>query len=775
MKRLLTILFSLPAVLACILFFSISTAKAASATLNILPNSDSYVRSDLPNSNYGKTTSLVVNGNPQRISYLKFNLSSLAGKTVTSATLQFYTTDTSSVAQSVKLTTNNTWTETGITYNNRPSLSASNAATFTPLIFGLTKVDLLQTVKNSQGSLLSIAVTSTGTNSFGFNSREAFTNKPQLTVIYNTILPTTTPKPTATPKPTSTPIPTITPRPTVPVTPTTTPLPTLTIAPTVSPTPIPTGSLTIYDDALAVGWQSWSWDSVINFDNTSPVYQGTKSISFKSTAYWSGLDLHNPTGVNTNGYSTLQFALQAGKAGESYAVYMTDINGAQLTSPMPLPQLGGDPVLSTWKVYSIDLSKLNAVNSQISGVIIHDISGTSTSQLYVDSVVLTKSTVNTDIPVITDNVPNNSVEQVSSVDTGKPVAWAPASWGTNTAVFNYETTGYNSNRSIKTEITSYTSGDAKWVYATQPLTAGKQYQFTDYYKSNVISQVVIDVTMQDGTHQYLELKNAAIASDWTKYTDSFTVPANTQSVTIFHLLSAIGFLITDDYHVTDFVLQGFNRGLVSITFDDGFASQYSGAFPLLSKYNIPATFYLTSGFLNTDFYMTASQGAQLKQAGHELASHTVNHPHLTQITDTELQYQLQQSQIDLKNLFGGEFLDFAAPFGEYNDHVISFVRQYYRSQRSVEPGFNYKNTFNIYGIKVQNVLTSTTPQDVNTWINQALTDKTWLVLLYHQVDNPSDGYSVSSFDFDSHLQMIKNSALTVLTIDQALSEITPQL
>ncbi len=38
---------------------------------------------------------------------------------------------------------------------------------------------------------------------------------------------------------------------------------------------------------------------------------------------------------------------------------------------------------------------------------------------------------------------------------------------------------------------------------------------------------------------------------------------------------------------------------VALTFDDGFANNYSLAFPLLQQFDLPATFYLASGFINT--------------------------------------------------------------------------------------------------------------------------------------------------------------------------------
>lgn len=39
---------------------------------------------------------------------------------------------------------------------------------------------------------------------------------------------------------------------------------------------------------------------------------------------------------------------------------------------------------------------------------------------------------------------------------------------------------------------------------------------------------------------------------------------------------------------------GFSRGLISVTFDDGWASQHENALPILDEYGIPATLYITS-------------------------------------------------------------------------------------------------------------------------------------------------------------------------------------
>ena len=54
---------------------------------------------------------------------------------------------------------------------------------------------------------------------------------------------------------------------------------------------VPAATLTIYDNALATSWADWSWDTTVNFNNTSPVHGGNRSIAVTYTAAWAGLYL----------------------------------------------------------------------------------------------------------------------------------------------------------------------------------------------------------------------------------------------------------------------------------------------------------------------------------------------------------------------------------------------------------------------------------------------------------------------------------------------------
>src|SRR3954470_4250228 len=99
---------------------------------------------------------------------------------------------------------------------------------------------------------------------------------------------------------------------------------------------------------------------------------------------------------------------------------------------------------------------------------------------------------------------------------------------------------------------------------------------------------------------------------------------------------------------------GFNRALISLTFDDGGASQYTYGNPLMQKYGMLGTYYMISGELNDTAagYMTTAQMKALDTAGNEIGSHTVPHPDLTTLSITKLVAELTNSQTTLQNAIG---------------------------------------------------------------------------------------------------------------------------
>jgi peptidoglycan/xylan/chitin deacetylase (PgdA/CDA1 family) len=416
--------------------------------------------------------------------------------------------------------------------------------------------------------------------------------------------------------------------------------------------------------------------------------------------------------------------------------------------------------------------------------IFHLISGVGTLQI--DDVSMTPDAGTpppppdpTPPPAGTNSIPNPSVETVDPGNSKKPQSWNSGSWGTNTVKFSYPTTGHTGSRSVKTQLTSYSSGSAYWYADNQPVTGGQMYDYSDYYQSNVISEIDAAVNMSDGsiTYMYLGAPSRSPHS-WSKFETQFRVPEGAVSISFYHNIYSVGWLTTDDFSLTPFSYQGFNRPIVTITDDDGYKSYYNNGLPILKKYNLPATDYIITGYVNKDpAYMTSAMVKNLYVSGHEIASHSVTHPDLTTLGATKMDNELKNSQTFLSNLLGVPIPDYAAPYGASNDQVVTDAKKYYQSYRGVQAGYNAKNNFDPYNLVVQNIVSTTTTEDIQGWLDQAKATNTWLILVYHQVD-PSlsaGDYNTYPNDFDAHMAAVKASGLPVETISQALSEIKSQL
>lgn len=169
-------------------------------------------------------------------------------------------------------------------------------------------------------------------------------------------------------------------------------------------------------------------------------------------------------------------------------------------------------------------------------------------------------------------VSNPSVEEASGSDPNVPEAWQSDSWGTNTATHTYLNEGYTGNRSVKTEITSYTDGDAKWYFDSVPVSGNTTYTFKDYYRSNTTSGVVMEYTHQDQSVTYEWIGDLNPNDNWSQANLSFTTPATVTHATALHLISSVGWLIVDDAEV----YQSFQSGDPSVIANETVTLSQSG-------------------------------------------------------------------------------------------------------------------------------------------------------------------------------------------------------
>ncbi len=197
---------------------------------------------------------------------------------------------------------------------------------------------------------------------------------------------------------------------------------------------------------------------------------------------------------------------------------------------------------STWKNLQTNFV---VPNGAVSATMFHSIQ--QVGSLTVDNVSLSLQTT-TPPPSPPQNVINNpSVETPSTTSPTLPAGWKTGRWGTNTSTFTYPATGLVGSRAIRVDVTAYASGDAKWYFDDVSVTPGTTYTFSDTYQSSSSSEVTARFTLTDGTFQYLTLGVLPAANSATNFSKNFVAPAAAISVTVFHCLTGVGSLTTDNF------------------------------------------------------------------------------------------------------------------------------------------------------------------------------------------------------------------------------------
>lgn len=221
----------------------------------------------------------------------------------------------------------------------------------------------------------------------------------------------------------------------------------------------------------------------------------------------------------------------------------------------------------------------------------------------------------------------------------------------------------------------------------------------------------------------------------------------------------------------------FHEPLISVTFDDGWQSNYTVALPILQKYGIRTTQYVLSGVESDPGYLSWDQIRQIKQAGHEIACHSVDHPDLTTLSAIELQHQLVGCQTKVQAEIDAPVTDFASPYGAENKQTLATIAKYYQSQRNVwgevDDGIdgydvNIQSLFKPYDIVGYSVENTTTLSDIKKLVAYTQAHNGWLVLIYHQISSNKEEWASTRARLEQDMAFISRSNIRVVTVNQVM-------
>ncbi|WLW54886.1 polysaccharide deacetylase family protein [Streptomyces sp. YU58] len=144
--------------------------------------------------------------------------------------------------------------------------------------------------------------------------------------------------------------------------------------------------------------------------------------------------------------------------------------------------------------------------------------------------------------------------------------------------------------------------------------------------------------------------------------------------------------------------RGEGRGLVGLTFDDGYADFTEHALPVLARHGCGATLFVLPGRLGGDNAwdplgprkpLLTADGIRRAAAaeGVEIGSHGLTHVDLTKADDTLLRSEVAGSRAVLEELTGAPVEGFCYPYGTVDQRVVDAVREAgYGYACAIDPG-----------------------------------------------------------------------------------------
>ncbi|MDQ3816315.1 MAG: polysaccharide deacetylase family protein [Acidobacteriota bacterium] len=219
--------------------------------------------------------------------------------------------------------------------------------------------------------------------------------------------------------------------------------------------------------------------------------------------------------------------------------------------------------------------------------------------------------------------------------------------------------------------------------------------------------------------------------------------------------------------------QGFNRPKCIITFDDGFAENYTQGYTYMRQYGMKGTAYIVKNYLNTTGYMTTSQVQEMYDYGWDISNHTVDHTDLSTLDQSQGYSKLSDNQ---DYLFSQGWTrrachrHVAFPFGGYNSGTLAALTSL--NALTARPLINRtqgNDLDNNQLLTYRTIATATTLATAKSHIDRAIANGGVCILLFHKlVTSPSLTTEWGTANFQALIDYIqsKSSQIDVMTITE---------
>lgn len=140
------------------------------------------------------------------------------------------------------------------------------------------------------------------------------------------------------------------------------------------------------------------------------------------------------------------------------------------------------------------------------------------------------------------------------------------------------------------------------------------------------------------------------------------------------------------------------KSIVTTSWDDGHVLDLKVA-QLLTKYNLPGTFYI-SPESNEIIPKNRLTKHQIKDLGRnfEIGGHTIHHVNLPNVTKALAFQEIAGSKYYLENIIQSEITSFCYPYGSYDQDVKHLVKEAGYLRARTTKRFSIDNTYDLFAM-----------------------------------------------------------------------------
>lgn len=211
--------------------------------------------------------------------------------------------------------------------------------------------------------------------------------------------------------------------------------------------------------------------------------------------------------------------------------------------------------------------------------------------------------------------------------------------------------------------------------------------------------------------------------------------------------------------------------MCTLFFDDGDRSQYENVYPVMKTANMQGDIALITGRAGDGYHLTIPEIHEMTNDGWDIVNHTKNHIRLYEATREEIEYQIRWGRDYLRVNGAGIASEYTVvPFAGRNQNVYAALEKHTKAMRNNDGILNTMPITDRYSISSYEVQQEITLAEVKSKIDEAISKKQWLILLFHIIDNNDEQYHWLLNNFEQVIEYLnaKRNEIKIVTMSNGL-------